>query len=88
MVIDDESVKHDENGDPVPVPSQDTAVGEAVAAIQQLMEWARKRGYSIGPEVQVGDVVLRIRDLRQSADAKAKSKETDIWKEHGLDDEA
>lgn len=86
---DENDVEFDEAGDPVVAPSPETAVGEAVAAIKQIMEWGRKRGFQIGPEVQVGEVVIRIRDLRQAKDlAKPGAKEQDIWEEHGLNSDS
>ena len=90
MGLNDESdVEFDEAGDPVDAPSPNTAVGEAIAAIKQLMEWGRRRKFQIGPEVQVGDVVIRIRDLRQAeAMAKPAAKEQDIWEEHGLNSDS
>lgn len=48
-------------GDVIPTISPETDVGK----LQALMEWARVRGFEIGPVVRIGGVTLQIRDLRQ-----------------------
>lgn len=39
--------------------------GSPVAQIIYLLEYGRKRGFRIGPRVQVGDTVAEVLDLRQ-----------------------
>lgn len=58
--------------------------GSPVAQVIYLLEYARKRGFQI-PTVQIGDVILQVRDLRQAADAKRDGvpPEPDIWAQHG-----
>lgn len=48
-----------------------------------LAEWARKRGFTIGPYVQIGNVTLQIKDLRQFADSNHSEPEVDVWAAHG-----
>lgn len=57
--------------------------GSPLAQIIHLLEYGRKRGFQIGPTVQVGDVIVQVRDLRQSLNKEQDVKETDIWEEHG-----
>ncbi len=53
----------DDDGNIIPPPPPD----HAVMAVLYLLEYGRKRGFQIGPEVVVGDVRLQVRDLRQQA---------------------
>jgi hypothetical protein len=38
-----------------------------VMAVIYLLEYGRKRGFKIGPTVQVGDTIVQVADLRQAA---------------------
>jgi len=40
--------------------------GHDVLAAIHLLEWARSRGFRIGPELQVGTVKMHILDIRQA----------------------
>lgn len=53
---------HDEHGNPVPDVDPASYAGQLVA----LLEWARRRGYRIGPFVRVGDLTVQVQDLRQT----------------------
>ncbi len=47
--------------------------GTPVAQIIYLLEWGRKRGFEIGPRIQVGDTTLEVKDLRQKAAQAAQA---------------
>ncbi len=51
----------DEDGNVLPPPEP----GTPVAHIIYLLEYGRKRGFRIGPRVQVGDAIAEVLDLRQ-----------------------
>lgn len=51
----------DIDGDRVKLPARDSVV-----RIIELLEWARRRGFRIGPTIQVGDVIMQVDDLRQA----------------------
>lgn len=54
----------DDDGNVIPPP----LVGSDVAQLIYLLEYGRKRGFKIGPTVQVGDVIAQVTDLRQVPD--------------------
>lgn len=59
-----------------------------VAQIIYLLEYGRKRGFRIGPTVQVGNAIVQVSDLsqeREAADASVRAEPT-IWQENGHDD--
>ncbi len=56
--------------------------GQDVHRLIYLMEYARKRGFQVGPTVKIGELTVQIRDLRLSGDESA-APETDIWTEAG-----
>lgn len=41
--------------------------GTPIAHVIYLLEYGRKRGFRIGPTVQVGDTIVQVADLRQQA---------------------
>ena len=51
----------DDHANEIPPPEPGSPVGQLI----YLLEWGRKRGFRIGPEVQIGDVHLQVRDLRE-----------------------
>lgn len=54
-----------------------------------LLEWARKRGFRVGPVLQVGDVKMQISDVRQvKMEGLDPERVTDLgpYGEFGLDD--
>lgn len=52
---------HDSDGNPVIDVDPLSSTGQLTA----LLEWARRRGFRIGPYVKIGDLVLQVADLRQ-----------------------
>lgn len=55
----------DDDGNVIAPPPPDSPVAQIV----WLLEYARKRGFSI-PTVQVGDTIVQVRDLRQEAQSR------------------
>lgn len=51
----------DDDGNALPPPAPDSPVSQIV----WLLEYGRKRGFRIGPRVQIGDTVAEVLDLRQ-----------------------
>ena len=76
-------VAHDDEGLEVPQPS-DRDLGDLI----QLLEYGRRKGFVIGPNVRIGKITLQVRDLRQQR-GRGKQEEPDpsIWEEHGYDGE-
>lgn len=76
-------VEFDEDGDPLPIPP----AGSDLAALIQLLEFGRRKGFRIGPTVRVGSIVLQVKDLRQpEADgARDVDPEPGIFAQHGYD---
>lgn len=72
----------DDDGNAFPPPDPGSDVGRLI----YLLEYARKRGFQLGPMVQIGDVVVQVRDLALAKRENATVPETDIWKEHGHDE--
>lgn len=70
----------DEEGNDLPVPPADSDVGQLI----YLLEYGRKRGFRIGPTVQIGNVVIQVSDLRQSEGRRQNNDpEPDIWEQNG-----
>ncbi len=59
----------DEHGNVLPPPEP----GSPVANVIYLLEYGRKRGFCVGPTIQVGDTIVQVRDLRQEAQMKKDS---------------
>lgn len=75
----DEVIDDDGNVLPPPEPGTDAA------HVIYLLEYARKRGFRIGPELKVGAIEMSVIDLRQN-DARARAhKEGMIDLEPGSD---
>lgn len=76
----------DEDGNIIQPPLPDSPVAQII----YLLEYGRHHGYKIGPEIQVGDVLLKVEDLRQMRDLKNEAaqghQERTIWQEHGHDE--
>jgi hypothetical protein len=51
----------DDDGNILPPPPPDSPVGQLI----YLLEYGRKRGFRIGPRVQVGDTIVEVLDIRQ-----------------------
>jgi hypothetical protein len=71
-----------EEGDELPPldPSSDAA--QAIA----LLEWARQRGFRVGPYLKVGELAFQVRDLRQTEGGVPMKDEGDIFAEHGYEE--
>ena len=77
----------DENGNELPPIDPTTDVGMLV----QLLEWGRRRGFKIGPTIQVGTVTVQVEDIRLRENARAGEKkpdEGDIYVNAGYDPDA
>lgn len=58
-----------------------------VGRLTTLLEYARARGFRLGPYVKVGEITCQVQDLRQDA-ARARDSvvtEPDIYEQHGFD---
>jgi hypothetical protein len=73
---------HDEDGNALPAPEPRSDLSDLI----QLMEYARKRGFRIGPMVRCGKLTLQIQDLRQSEGRGKMEPEKSIWEEHGYEE--
>jgi hypothetical protein len=78
----------DDNGNIINPPDMTSDVGQII----YLLEYCRKREFMIGPTVQVGDVIVQVRDLRQVAkmrqDTGKAPEDGDVWTRHGFDPNA
>lgn len=54
----------DDDGNVLPPPDPESPVAQII----YLLEYGRLRGFRVGPTVQVGDVTVGVRDLRQERD--------------------
>ena len=73
----------DADGNELPTPPD----GSDVAHMIYLLEYCRRRKFKLGPLAQVGDVVIQVTDPHlENEEAKAFA-ETDIWREHGHQEE-
>lgn len=52
----------DDEGSPLALPDASSDVGQLI----YLLEWARVRGFRVGPTVQVGNLIVQVTDLRQT----------------------
>lgn len=75
---------HDENGDPLPAVSASSDVGQLI----YLLEWARLRGFRLGPTLQVGGLIVQVSDLRQTEGRRGPSEPHDEgpWKAAGYEE--
>lgn len=74
----------DENGNMLPEidPTSD------VMKIIYLLEYCRARNFIVGPNVQVGDTIVQVKDPRvlknlERGTGNVDEKEDDIWAQHG-----
>jgi hypothetical protein len=64
----------DDDGNIIDPPPPD----HPVHAVIYLLEYGRKRGFKIGPTVQVGDTIVQVADLRQArANSQDRAQEPD-----------
>jgi hypothetical protein len=72
-----------DEGEALPMLPADSDLGQLI----YLLEYARIRGFRLGPEIQIGNLIVKVDDLRQKlrdpGDPKKPDKEGDIWSEHG-----
>jgi hypothetical protein len=54
----------DDDGNELAPPDPTSHVGQVI----YLLEYGRKRGFRIGPTVQIGDVIVQVADIRQQTD--------------------
>lgn len=77
-------VRTDEGEELPPNPNAD------VAAAIHLLEYARSRGFRVGPVLEVGSVKMHINDLRQQKNEKLggdpRPVDRGIYAEHGLNE--
>lgn len=74
----------DDDGNPLALPAADSDVGQLI----YLLEWARLRGFRVGPMIQVGDLIVQVQDLRQTEGRHDRDDAPDRgpWAEAGHDD--
>ena len=53
----------DDDGNLLPPPDPSSPVAQFI----YLIEYGRTRGFVIGPHVQIGDLIVEVRDMRQAA---------------------
>lgn len=68
----------DEDGNDILPVDPASPIGQLI----YLLEWGRKRGFRIGPTVQIGDTIVQVRDLREQVQGE-RAPEGSIWEEHG-----
>ena len=68
-----------------PLPQIDPSTD--VAQLIYLLEYARARGYRVGPTIQVGGLTVQVRDLRQTEGRAGADDPPDEgpWKAAGYD---
>lgn len=72
----------DNDGNALPTPPEQSDVAHLI----YLLEYCRRRKFVVGPVVQVGDVVLQVRDPSVEKEENQRPPEGDIWKEHGYEE--
>ncbi len=76
----------DDDGNALPAPDPTSDVGQLI----YLLEYARLRGFELGPTLQIGNTVVQVKDLRQRAEQfdreTTKVSERSIWQENGHDE--
>lgn len=77
MTIKNRAADHDDDGNNLTPPKADSDVGQLI----YLLEWGRQRGFQIGPTIQIGTVIVQVRDQRSEGSRPVP--ETDIFEEHG-----
>lgn len=70
----------DERGNALPALDPASSVYQLVA----LLEYARIRGFRIGPTVKIGDVTIQVQDLRQSEGRGVPEPEVGPWAAAGF----
>ena len=81
--------EHDDDGNPLALPDPQSDVGQLI----YLLEWARIRGFRIGPEVRIGGLGVVVRDLRQTEkrrdpdDTVSNYEKAGPWAAHGHEED-
>lgn len=70
---------HDVDGNDLPELPQDSDV----RSLLHLLEYCRVRGFAVGPHIQIGSVIVEVRDLRQAEAGRRGAPELGVWEEHG-----
>lgn len=66
----------DDDGNPLALPDPTTDVGQLI----YLLEWARIRGFQVGPMVKLGRLVVQVQDLRaREGDAPSMPADLGPW---------
>ena len=63
----------DDEGDPLPLPAANSDLADLI----QLLEYARRKHFRLGPMVRVGKIALQVGDLRQ-AEVYGKAADTGV----------
>lgn len=72
-------IDHDDDGNPLAVPDPTSNVGQLI----YLLEWARQRGFRVGPTIQIGDLVVQVQDIRQASASHADEPDPGPWRQAG-----
>lgn len=72
----------DEDGNDIPEVKPDSDLGQIMA----FMEWGRRRGFVIGPTIQVGETIVQIADPKARIEKTERVPDTSIWASHGHED--
>ena len=62
----------DDDGNVMPIPGAEA--GDVEKAIY-LLEYARLRGFRIGPTLKIGDIVMSVADIRQEREMTKEQRE-------------
>lgn len=71
----------DDDGNKILPPPDDSDVARLI----YLMEYARKRGFRIGPVVKIGETTVQVRDLRQERQMRENEDTPDLEKGSDMD---
>lgn len=69
----------DSEGNVIPPPDAATDVAQVI----YLLEYCRQRNFIVGPHVQVGDVVVQVKDPTLLDKRGENAEQKTIWQEHG-----
>lgn len=73
-------IDSDEDGNAVPLPPVESDLAQLI----QLLEYGRKRGFRIGPTVQIGKIAVQVADLRQDEHTGRDEPQVDAWAAAGF----
>jgi hypothetical protein len=69
----------DEDGNPIGAPDPQSDAGRLI----YLLEWARLRGFRLGPTLQIGGLIVQVADLRQVEGRGGGERDPGPWVTHG-----